>query len=339
MFRRPAFLFCLALLFSGCGHAGLSGVAGPPAGFPFPLRDGHTGAALTEASLITRIAAAQAVYVGEKHDDAASHDVQLAVLLLSYRLDPDVALGLEMLPRSMQGQLDAYLAGKLDEEAFLKAVDWEHTWGFAFAMYRPLFSFCKVHRLHIYALNNRIELVRAVRKDGIDNLPAQQRADLPDGYPWPQPLPHRAYLHEIFEKHMRPPPAEKSDKAAEGTAKAAEGAAKAPDKPDPKADAEADAEAEEAFARFYLAQLVWDESMAQAVAEILHRPGAPKRLVVLAGTGHVGRFAIPFRARRRGVESALTLDATGERTGPPPEGVHAVDLLVVTAPDKGAAAP
>ena len=64
----------------------------------------------------------------------------------------DLAVGLEMLPRRLQPQLDAYLAGAIDEEGF-SAVDWAHTWGFDFALYRPIFDFCRTHGLRMYALN------------------------------------------------------------------------------------------------------------------------------------------------------------------------------------------
>jgi len=51
----------------------------------------------------------------------------------------------------------------------------------------------------------------------------------------------------------------------------------------------------------YLAQLVWDETMGSAVAEVLGAEGAPARMVVLAGRTHVwGGLGIPRRAARRG---------------------------------------
>lgn len=61
------------------------------------------------------------------------------------------------------------------------------------------------------------------------------------------------------------------------------------------------------FERFYAAQLVWDETMAQHVAEALKAPGAPARIVVVAGEGHTRSFAIPDRAARRGASPYLTV--------------------------------
>lgn len=58
----------------------------------------------------------------------------------------------------------------------------------------------------------------------------------------------------------------------------------------------------ERFERFYLAQLIWDETMAESVRTHALAKGAPHRGVVLAGLGHVReRLGIPSRAERRGV--------------------------------------
>jgi uncharacterized iron-regulated protein len=273
-------------------------------------RDGKSGAALTPLALRERLRPARAVYVGEHHDNRASHESQLAVLGMVYGLDHDVALGIEMLPRRLQPQIDAFLAGSLDEEGFLAAVDWPHTWGFDYGLYRPLFEFCRIHGLRIYGLNAPRELVRAVRQRGVEGLSEGERALLPSGHPWPMPEPHQRFIRQILESH---PGAKDSDAAAR----------------------------EAAFAGFYAAQLVWDESMAQAVAEILAGQAAPHHLVVLAGTGHVGQFAIPSRAARRGVSASLSIGPIESPSAPPPaeKEAEAVDVLVVIGEESPAPSP
>lgn len=62
------------------------------------------------------------------------------------------------------------------------------------------------------------------------------------------------------------------------------------------------------FEAFYTAQLVWDETMAQTVAEVLAGPEAPARMLVLAGLGHVrGGLGIPRRAAQRGAKPHVTI--------------------------------
>jgi uncharacterized iron-regulated protein len=274
------------------------GTAAAPAALR--LRDGKTGALLSPAELTERLRAARAIYVGERHNSRASHASQLQVLEQVYAIDPDVALAIEMLPRTLQPQLDAYLAGSVDEAGFLAAVDWQHTWGFDFALYRPLFEFCRSHHLRMYALNAPRELARAVRQRGVDGLTAAERAELPTGYPWPAPEAHRRAIQEVFARHSF------GDE-----------------------DKRTPAERAAAFERFYLAQLVWDESMAQGVVTLLTAPHAPQRVVVLAGGGHVGQFAIPARARRRGLTQGLAMMPADDKSDEPPSEADAADIQII----------
>lgn len=297
-------LLVLSLGGLGCTRPALTGsaAASPRTAerFPFQVRDGQSGQVVAPTELAARLAAAQVVYAGEQHDSPAAHAVQQLLLEALYAQNPSVGVGVEMLPRNMQAALDDYTAGRSDEAAFLKAVDWPKTWGFDFALYRPLFAFCRAHRLRMFALNAPRSLTRALRKDGVAGLPPTERALLPDGYPWPAPEEHRAALRTVFDQHPHP-------------------AGKESGPPDPAAR-------EAAFERFYLAQQLWDESMAQAVAEALAGPGAPRQVLVLAGGGHVGRHAIPPRAARRGVTRGLSVLPVAP--GETPSGADAVDLLV-----------
>jgi hypothetical protein len=269
------------------------------------LRDGRSGTALPTEAFLDRLRAARAIYAGEQHNSRASHKAQLEILGSAYGVDHELALAVEMLPRRLQPQIDAFLAGSIDEEGFLAAVDWEHTWGFDYGFYRPMFEFCREHGLRIYALNAPRELSRAVRLHGVEGLSPAEQALLPSGYPWPTPEEHRRYIRKIFDSH--------------------------PSGPDAKPE-----EREAAFARFYTAQLIWDESMAQAVAEILLGSAGPHKLVVLAGAGHVGPYAIPGRASRRGVPAPLTVAPIESASEPPPQGAEAADILVVIGSEPGA---
>lgn len=263
------------------------------------LRDGHTGQPLTHTALNERLRAAAAIYVGELHNSQPVHAAQLWVLQQTYKLDAQVAVGLEMLPRTLQPQLDAYLASAVDEAGFLAAVDWKHTWGFDFALYRPIFEFCRAHGLRMYALNAPKSLSKAVRQRGLAGLTEAEQAQLPGGQPWPAPEPHVQFLRQTFAHHSfagdKTPPAEK----------------------------------EASFARFYQAQQLWDETMAQGVAQALTGPGAARHVVVLAGVGHVGPYAMPPRATRRGVASSLTLAPQPRTDQALPDGAEAADVLLL----------
>ena len=247
---------------------GASGAHAPIA-LPGGPIDAATNAPLDDATFASRLLAARVIYVGEQHASPHDHAVELEVLSRAYAADPRIALGLEMLPRALQAPLDEFLDGKLDESQFLDAVDWPKTWGFDYGLYRPLFEFCRAHKLRVYALNAPRKLVHEVAFNGLDSLSADERRALPELSPGPPA--HREYAREAFAQH----PHSRFD------------------------DVE--------FERFYTAQLIWDETMAERIAQLLAAPAAPHRLIVVAGEGHVRRFAIPERAARRGAKPFVTI--------------------------------
>ncbi|MCA1664207.1 MAG: ChaN family lipoprotein, partial [Myxococcales bacterium] len=273
-----------AFVVAGCAHAPSPAATQPkaeeaprhgdkgakePIALPHRVVDGDSGDELADRNLDDKLRAAKVIYVGEEHPNPHHHAVELEVLERAYAADPSVGLGMEMLPRTYQGSLDAYVGGSLDEPGFLAAVAWDKTWGYAWGFYRPLLEFCRAHKLPAYALNAPRDLAHAVAKSGIDGLSPAERAELPEMKPGP--AKHRELVREAFAQH----PHAKFDEAK--------------------------------FERFYAAQLVWDETMAERVAAALKTPGAPARLVVVAGEGHTRSFAIPERAARRGAAPYLTV--------------------------------
>ncbi len=274
----------VALVFAaGCAHAPLPTAAQPEAEaprhgekgatepIPLPHRvvDADSGDELADRNFDDKLRASRVIYVGEEHSNPHDHAAELEVLERAFAVDPSLGLGLEMLPHTYQGSLDAFLAGTLDEAGFLKAVAWDETWGYAWGLYRPLLVFCREHHLPAFALNATRDLAHAVAEKGVDGLSAQQRQMLPELQPGP--APHREYVREAFARH----PHDRFD------------------------DTE--------FEHFYLAQLVWDETMAGNVAAALKEANAPAHLVVVAGEGHTRRFAVPDRAARRGAAPYLTI--------------------------------
>lgn len=233
-----------------------------------------TGEELSEEQLLDRLAGHQYVVVGEQHDDAWHHEIQARVLCgLAGRVD-EVALGMEMFQRPFQGPLDAYVAGEIDEPRMLEQTEWEDRWGFGTEMYRPLWLFAREQSAPIIALNAPRELSRRIAEVGLEGLGDDERADIPELDLDNEA--HRKYVRRAFEQHDM----EMSD---------------------------------ERFERFYTAQVLWDETMANTAVEFVHANPQVDAMLIVAGGAHAHRgFGIPPRIERRTDADVVTLQPVTE---------------------------
>ena len=114
----------------------------------------RTGKAVNLREMTNLTGEARVVYMGETHDNPASHRLELQVLEGLAELHPGgQALGMEMFVRSQQPALDRWIAGKLDEKEFLRESRWFDNWSIDFAYYRDLLIFARDRRIPVVALN------------------------------------------------------------------------------------------------------------------------------------------------------------------------------------------
>lgn len=116
-------------------------------------------------TLASAAAKADVVFLGEHHDDAATHRMEMALLQAVARRRANVVLSLEMFERDVQPILDQYLAGSIDEEAFLKG---SRPWPAYRTDYRPLIEFARVHHWKVIAGNVPRKLASAVSVGGLE---------------------------------------------------------------------------------------------------------------------------------------------------------------------------
>lgn len=140
--------------------------------------DGHTGEVVPFNDMLVRLAAADVVFLGETHTDETTHRVELGVYkgLVQKR---DVVLAMEMFDRGVQPLLDSYLAGEIDEEAFLGA---SRPWAQYRSAYRPLIEHAKAEGLPVVASNIPRSLTRRIAMEGLgvlDTLGPDERAQAP----------------------------------------------------------------------------------------------------------------------------------------------------------------
>ena len=233
----------------------------------------------TYADVIDRAVKHSVVLLGETHVNADHHRWQLQVLAAMHAVRPDMVIGFEMFPRRVQSVLDQWVAGELDEKAFLAASEWNRVWNTDPELYLPLFHFARMNRIPMVALNIEPRLRRLVAEKGFHGVPVEER----EGLTRPAE-PSQAYLDflmPIYKQHDR-----KDKKAGEIGF----------DDPD--------------FRRFYAGQQLWDRAMAQILHQVLTTAENGKKPLVVGvmGSGHVVHgYGVPHQLHDLGVKDIATL--------------------------------
>lgn len=264
--RSLAALTAVAAL-TACAPRGTSLAPAPAAGFA--LRDARSMAPLTVAQLADSIARVRVVLFGEYHDDAGVHRAQQALLEALAARDVPVVLSLEMFERDVQPVLDAWLSGTLGDSAFRAS---SRLWPNYGTDYRPALELAKRRRWPVIAANVPRPIASATARAGLALLdtiaPAQRRLvartlDCPttDDY------------HARFVAVMS------------GGGGAGHGGSTMPNA---------------AVERFYQAQCIKDETMAESIAEALTRATPGTVVVHLTGAFHSDhRLGTASRVLRR----------------------------------------
>lgn len=278
--------------------------------------DVRTGRALDRGDLFRDLVAkASVVLLGESHTDVDHHLWELHTVAALHGRGGTMVIGFEAFPRRLQPVLDDWIAGKLTEEAFLKASEWRQVWGYDAALYMPLFQFARLNRIPMIALNVERSLVAHVGKEGWQGVPAPEREGLSD--PAPASQPYQRELARVFamKKTMSPEALSRLASAqgnaqgsAQGSAQGnAQGNAQAPNPPEPEETALAEAMKQPEFTRFVEAQLTWDRAMAEALAGAKRKfPDAT--VIGILGSGHVeGGNGVPHQLKALGITAQATL--------------------------------
>ncbi|MFO0748689.1 MAG: ChaN family lipoprotein [Myxococcota bacterium] len=225
--------------------------------------DGRTGAPLDFDALVARLGAVDVVLVGEEHGTPDFQATQLQVAQVA-RVADYRSIGVEWLPWSLRPTLAAFRGPSSPDvlRALYAAVDWPHTWGYAFSSYAPIFAWALDASMPVEPLNARPEIAHAVATDTVSSLPEALRAEVP-------PLDSGSDAHRAwFRARM---------------------AAAAHGSPHGHGHGPLD---DAGLERFYRAQLVWDETMAGHVVAL----AGSGKVVVFAGIGHTERaLGIPAR--------------------------------------------
>ena len=214
------------------------------------------GEPVSFADLIKDLNSCRIIYVGEKHTNPEHHKIQLQIIEALYQSNPDMAVGMEMFDHTYQDVLDQWSKGELSQKDFLRKSHWYANWRFDFSLYRDILEFIKAHNIRLVGLNIPNYIPPKIREGGIENLSDEDKAHLPKHIDTSKSA-HRDYLKKVFEAHKHL------------------------------------FKHEVEFEDFYAAQSVWEDAMAETIAQNLN----DAVMVVLAGNGHIQfKYGIPDRA-------------------------------------------
>ncbi|TVM36422.1 ChaN family lipoprotein [Oceanidesulfovibrio marinus] len=164
----------------------------------FSLWDVANGRELSIEAAVPDLAKAEFVYVGEVHDEYATHLAQLAVIRALREAGHEVVVGLEMFERRDQETLDRWLAGKLPEREFIEA--FRRNWGRLWPQYRDIFLYCRENGVPMAGLNVPRSVTRKVASQGFESLTEEERGMLPPIACDVSPA-YAEFLHRITGAH------------------------------------------------------------------------------------------------------------------------------------------
>lgn len=269
-FRKPAvrwtimlavvcFLALGSFLLQACVPApGVPGVKSmPPSTTAGRIVSAASKQTVSFQQMIDDLKTVKVVYIGERHTDRRHHQIQLRILKALYQVHPHLSVGMEMLDTTYQPVLDRWSKGELNRQTFLRLTHWYANWKFDYGLYADILDFIKAKHIRLVALNVPFYIPPKISIGGIDSLSAEDRSHLPKEIDLHNKA-HRAYLKRIFSFHH--------------------------------------VKGRTSFEYFYEAQCVWEDGMAQAIADNLGQ----NPMVVLTGNGHIiHKFGIPDRAFKR----------------------------------------
>jgi len=158
----------------------------------YRVYDGQ-GNPVTLDAIVKAMADADAIFLGEQHDDAVGHAIEAELFrraVQTYSPQRKVALSMEMFERDVQIVVNEYLSGLITEQHFLSS---SRPWGNYKTDYRPLLELAKEKHLAVIAANAPRRYVNMVSRGGRDALNGLSKEAKAWLAPLPYPEPSKTY--------------------------------------------------------------------------------------------------------------------------------------------------
>lgn len=122
------------------------------------------GAEAAFDAMIADLSEADVVFLGEEHDNDVGHRLQLETVRALHAARPELVISLEQFEADVQGVLDLYLAGGIDEAEFLER---SRPWPNYAEHYRPVIEYARANGLEVVAANVPRPEARRVAYEGL----------------------------------------------------------------------------------------------------------------------------------------------------------------------------
>ena len=224
--------------------------------------------------MLADVAKADVVFVGEQHDDPNTHRLELAVLAGLARRHHEIVLSLEMFERDVQAPLGHYLTGHMTEADFIAA---SRPWPRYATDYKPLVDFAIARDWLVIAANVPRSIASDVSKGGLTVLDSKTGAER-DWFARDLQCPTDDEYYQRFADAM-------GGHSPSGAA----------------AQAGSVASSSDTLLRYYQAQCVKDETMAESIVRArttASSQGRPPLIVHVNGAFH-SDFGLGTAARVR----------------------------------------
>ncbi|MCI0514520.1 ChaN family lipoprotein [candidate division KSB1 bacterium] len=193
-----------------------------------------------------QLARKRIVMVGESHTNPEHHRIQLEIVQGLVQTGKPVCLVLEMFTAVQNPALAEYMAGQFPNAEFMDRTGWLDSWGYNYRMYQPIFEFARAQHLPLFGVNLERKYVSQVGLKGWQALSPDEKNSLP--VIDSTNIEHRFLIKAYFTG--------------------------------------GDAEQPAQFQKKYLAQCLWDATMAEGTLKAA-RENPQAVVVLLAGSGHI----------------------------------------------------
>jgi len=151
--------------------------------------------------MMEEIKGSRVVVVGENHDNVGHHQIQQAVIDAFHQAEKPLAIGLEMFRTGFQPMLDRWVAGTLDEAAFIRV--YGENWGLPWPLYSEIFLYARNHKIPLVGLNLEQNIAAKVARQGFASLTPKELAKLPPGITCSVDPVYMSFIKRSFSTHLK----------------------------------------------------------------------------------------------------------------------------------------